>query len=903
MLKIISLGSAASWSDKTRKHFSLIIERNNKRIWIDPAVPYDKEVDFIILTQADEDHYHALNSYLKKFPDTIVYSSAGILRHIGKRLVNFRPIKKSFRWNGVSINIFSVPPMVGVPAIGIRLRYHDKKIAIIPEFDRLSKAEENLIKNAIWIVGIGEYDKRKPKDHKSTFEELMELAKRLQPKSIYITNLRINTYKNHKSDILRRINEYGGGILSDKSELVIKSKRYHRGLYLVKPHAFLIYAGLKTIILKNRKFEINGETLLLVDNNYAYGYLILAKPFKIASWSEFMKYSDNHLVTRSEFEKWNWDFPLWAYKIEEFTPFVEPRRVELPHGVQTFVLEAEKYIITEKLHPEEFTSEGIDSDMKNIKSRWRECLADLRYLGNSAYPRLKAGKRWGDWSIDLVLRYFAKLVDVLRSVYFPIIPPTMKDLYKMYTKKNPDEAMKSSYWKCYKESEKYMKSKPPSSIEEAREWDEKRKEKIITKSKVQKKYWSTAKPYYRFELPQIIDELKNIGWLDKKLLVDIKADGLRLTLGKSGDEPFAYVDPETLKQKSPDVSKRLPLIMDEIRDTFPPNTIVDGEFIAVSRDGKEILHRTIANSLLNAKTVPPEKLADFAHIFVFDCLFYNGEDIRKYPLHERLEYLQRIKSTKHIWIERTSGSLEKSADGYLVSSGEKLLKAINKIINHKINRPKFIAEGVMIKDMGHVYEFPINHGWGKAKKYYEFDGRVLDIHLVRGAKRTFNYWIGCDIPKDYYDVLINMRTKDWYHSVGVLAGKKFYRGKDSIGKKGKYVMILGKTDNTNVRAEVGDIIRIAAEEFLKYDNKEHPNYPRFAFYIGLVLEQIPEKNVTDNLSLLEKLSEFQPKRIPIEEIIHIEGESEKSNLNLGDLIILHDNVYEIIYIKDGNSHG
>ncbi len=114
----------------------------------------------------------------------------------------------------------------------------------------------------------------------------------------------------------------------------------------------------------------------------------------------------------------------------------------------------------EKLNLERFRAEGIDYDLRNPKKRYRQLIADLRYLGNSAFPRLKAGLKWGDWKLKDVLKYFAKIVDTLRGIYFPILE--RKD--------------SSSYWQCYWESKRYMKTKPPKTPEELKEWNERRKE-------------------------------------------------------------------------------------------------------------------------------------------------------------------------------------------------------------------------------------------------------------------------------------------------------------------------------------------------------------------------------------------------------------------------------------------
>jgi len=97
----------------------------------------------------------------------------------------------------------------------------------------------------------------------------------------------------------------------------------------------------------------------------------------------------------------------------------------------------------EKLHLEQFRSEGMDEDLKNPKKRKRELIADLRYLGNAGFPRLKAGKKWGDWTMEDILRYFAKIVDVLHSIGIDIKP----------------KKKTGSWYECWKRAEKYMKTK------------------------------------------------------------------------------------------------------------------------------------------------------------------------------------------------------------------------------------------------------------------------------------------------------------------------------------------------------------------------------------------------------------------------------------------------------------
>jgi len=877
-MKVISLGSWASYGLKGKKHFSLILEHRGKRAWIDPAVKYTEPVDFILLSSPDEDHWRYLPKYLEKYPDTPIYSTRAVISHMRLLLpkANWKRTEKPIKLGGKSIKLTAIPKMVGKPAVAFKIGSGRNALVIIPEFIRLGDQEKELMKGAIWIIGVGEYEKPRSDDHKATFKDLLALAEELKPQKIYITNYRTSLLK-HKQEILEALKPWKGEFLNDGDEFEIKVKAIRKadGLYLVKPHAEFIYKGLKTMILKSRKFDMANKKYVLCDNEYAYGNIILDEPIIIRSWKEFYLHAKEHLISPAEVRKWNWNFPLYAYPIKSFSPFSKKKALKLPKGIQTFVNDIEQYYITEKLHLDEFRSEGVDYDLAHPKERWKELIADLRYLGNSAYPRLKAGKKWGDWKLTDVLKYFAKIVDTLRSIYFPLIPPFDEKLYKAYYGKDPKKAKESSFWKCYKEAEKYMKSKPPKTIEEAKEWDEKRKG-VIKKAKIKPGYYSKSKPYYRGYFQELAEELKSIGWDKTKVLVDCKWDGLRMTIGKVNGKGFAYVDPEDVKKKSPNVSNRIPAIIKEIEENFPDNTVLDSEFLALHPNGKEMLHRTVANSLLNSK-ISGEELEQFAIIVVFDVIFFKGLDVRDQPLHERLEYLSQLKPTKHIWIERVSKTLSKKADGYICDGSDvkTILKVAEILEESKNGRPKFCAEGIMIKRLDHPYETPQNKGWMKVKFYHELDLRVLGKKLVKGTKDVYNYYLGYDTPRDYAKAYLDVGKKAWYGKVHVYKnGKILAVGKDAKNylddKSVTFVTLMGKSDNHKEEepVKVGDIIRIAAEEVLKFDNPKHPEYPRYSFYIGRVLEPVPEKNVTDSIETIDKLSSFEPMRIPVDVLRH-----------------------------------
>ena len=402
--------------------------------------------------------------------------------------------------------------------------------------------------------------------------------------------------------------------------------------------------------------------------------------------------------------KEKWDVPIfWAEKgmTLEFSRSGQVERIDSSNEL-------------EKLHLKEFLSKGVDYDIKHVKTRWKECIADLRYLANNAVPRLKAGKKWGEWTLDACYKYFAALVDALRSVYFALVPPTQPELYKIeHPNKDPKEALKTSFWQTYLKAKKYMKSNPPKDEEELKEWNRKRA-KLISASEETKSlkvgYLSKAKPYLRFFLPTIHEDIASAGWDEKKLLIDVKADGLRITLWKSGGKGYVFVDPEELKHKSPLINKYVPQIVKEIEEHFPDNTALDGELYAAK--GNKALHRTVINGIINTK-LPPERFTPYTYAFAFDVLIYKGKDVRDNPLEERLKLLRAFKSTSHIKIEKVSNVVTPGYSGYVVSGNNKsaIDKAIRLIETSKHNLHEGVQEGIMVKTLDHPYEVPTNKGW------------------------------------------------------------------------------------------------------------------------------------------------------------------------------------------------
>jgi len=124
-----------------------------------------------------------------------------------------------------------------------------------------------------------------------------------------------------------------------RKELLEFSENLLAGLYLVEPHAELIWAGVKPAIVKSIKFHDHiNEPLYLLSKDRCWGVIRLSDPKELSNEKEFRSRYSDHLV--EDFERLDWwdeKFPLWIYEIDLVEKFKPPKRVNLPRGTQVFL--------------------------------------------------------------------------------------------------------------------------------------------------------------------------------------------------------------------------------------------------------------------------------------------------------------------------------------------------------------------------------------------------------------------------------------------------------------------------------------------------------------------------------------------------------------------------------------
>lgn len=357
------------------------------------------------------------------------------------------------------------------------------------------------------------------------------------------------------------------------------------------------------------------------------------------------------------------------------------------------------------------------------------------------------------------------------------------------------------------------------------------------------KKWQLNKPKYRiFEIADL-DQTPGFDNLTD-YIIEAKFDGVRAQISKSGGEVEVFTDPEELKG-SPLKNERLPFQVEELKKMPQDNFILDTEIIML-KDKSECLHRTAVNALLNGK-YPPEEDSAHCLIEVFDILEYNGKDIKSYPLKERKEILSGFQDTEHIKFVSTANTLDKDSLSYMAEK-EKISEALTKIMGYAHEDgayPKYIAEGVMIKDPNKEYEYPQSSGMVKWKEKFEIDTLVCGkTEIIRDGKKNGNY---------NYDLCVGPITKDWADSILAVDKSR------AIEYDGEWYIYLGKSDNTGIDCKVGDILRIEAEDVNKFET-DNPKYPYYGTYVAVALTPVPEKDRPDEPYVLERLSELTPTR-------------------------------------------
>jgi DNA adenine methylase len=187
---------------------------------------------------------------------------------------------------------------------------------------------------------------------------------------------------------------------------------------------------------------------------------------------------------------------------------------------------------------------------------------------------------------------------------------------------------------------------------------------------MQKIYVERAKPAWRiFELEDL-QEIDAFKPENAELVLEVKWDGERIQSQKHNGRVEIWSDYPRR------VDHRLPHQVKELEAMKLDNFRLDSEAVMLEPESKETLHRTMVTALLNGKFDPTER-AKILHLIVFDCLEFDGKDLRDQPLTERIKFLKEFTGTDHIHLltDYLSEDPGKDALAYLIPRSHKRFEA------------------------------------------------------------------------------------------------------------------------------------------------------------------------------------------------------------------------------------
>ncbi|XP_069690726.1 DNA ligase 3 [Periplaneta americana] len=207
-------------------------------------------------------------------------------------------------------------------------------------------------------------------------------------------------------------------------------------------------------------------------------------------------------------------------------------------------------------------------------------------------------------------------------------------------------------------------------------------------------------------LPMLAEACKSVEYAMKKcpngMYSEIKYDGERVQVHKKGNE-FKYFS----RSLKPVLPHKINTFKDYIPKAFPyaKDLILDSEVLLVDvKTGKPLPFGTLGVHKKHAF-----KDANVC-LFVFDCIYYNGEMLLEKPIKERRRILEE--------------NMEEVPNRIMFSEMEEI-HAPKDLANMITKVLKLGLEGLVLKDLMSIYE-PGKRHWLKVKKDYLFGGAMAD---------------------------------------------------------------------------------------------------------------------------------------------------------------------------------
>lgn len=309
------------------------------------------------------------------------------------------------------------------------------------------------------------------------------------------------------------------------------------------------------------------------------------------------------------------------------------------------------------------------------------------------------------------------------------------------------------------------------------------------------------------------------------LFVEEKVDGIRFQIywDKSKDS-LRFITEDRHRDRAGIMDFMLKEFKEKIGKHYD-SLILDGEWIEYERCGaKDIMEcDKLPREDMIKWVTSKDKMDDTNVIFwVYDILYINGKDVHNLPYKERRKLYEEV-------VDKRSYHYRPVPSIY-VTTAKEFEQAVDKM------RRIVGSEGVVAKNENARYLLTgRTKEYAKMKNIKDYDGIVLGKRLIKGTKNTYQYEVGVFLPKN---------RKSEFDPEHI----KTYKGKDYL--------IIGTTYNTNIQADIGDIIEVGVIRVRRYIN-ERTGKPYLTHMFPVVIRKRTDKDRPDSVAIIEKIEKVR----------------------------------------------
>lgn len=342
---------------------------------------------------------------------------------------------------------------------------------------------------------------------------------------------------------------------------------------------------------------------------------------------------------------------------------------------------------------------------------------------------------------------------------------------------------------------------------------------------------------------------------------EIKYDGERVQIHKKGNE-FKFFS----RNLKPVQDHKIGQLKEFLPKAFPhgDDLIVDSEILMVNtKTGDPLPFGTLG------KHKKEEQSDAMTCLFIFDCLYFNGDDLMKKSMKERRKFLE-----DNLTVIKNRVQLSET----------KILNTKNQLVEMTKTVLKKGLEGLVLKGMNTVYE-PGKRRWLKVKKDYLLKGAIADTAdlVVLGA------WFGTGKMGGQYSIFL-MGCYDKDNSIWKTV-TKVHSGLNDLEMERmhrKISPLMAKTDsNTRLPSWISVSSGLIPNALAKDPNK----MPVFEI-TGAEFTQSDVHTASSISIRFPRITKIRSDKSPkeatsLEELVHLFEES-KAGVNLDELNQLKD---------------